>query len=272
MVSGNRPTEEDVGIEVIAAHIVPDLIGEHEGDTLLHEDVTQAQFALSADTIVQEVIDGLIGHRGERRAVGEACIFGNPCPQLLIHQLAASLYTSPVGSVSASLVTLLEQGLGLDEAALGIGANVGRRAHAGVERTRLSRLEHAATGAAVQDAGISEVTLAVAGALDIDGITLTGIILSVNIPAVGARVEHGAQGTALAIDFTGHVNAKRTTPVAHPLHVGAAVGILAGAVSPGDDVVGTGILNAVTSKVGQVVIEHLGHHVTGIHTANREQG
>ena len=167
VLSRNRPAEEDVGIEVIAAHIVPDLIGEHEGDTLLHQDVTQSQLALSADTVVQEVVDGLGSYRGERRAVGEACVLGNPCIQLLVHQLAASLDALLVSIISTTAVTLLEQGLGLDEAALGIGADISGRAHAGVERTRLGRLELTATGAAVQDAGISEVTLAVAGTFNI---------------------------------------------------------------------------------------------------------
>ena len=42
-------------------------------------------------------------------------------------------------------------------------------------------------------------------------------------------------------------------------------------VGPGNDVVGTGVLNAVAGKVGEVVVEHLGHHVAGIHAAHREQ-
>ena len=33
--------------------------------------MTQGQLTLSADTVVQVVIDGIISHRGERRAVGE---------------------------------------------------------------------------------------------------------------------------------------------------------------------------------------------------------
>ena len=82
-------------------------------------------------------------------------------------------------------------------------------------------------------------------------------------------VPGSTERTAFAVDVGQHVHTQGTTPgtIGRPLDFGRGISTLDG-TGPRDEVVGARVFHTQIVKVGQVVIEHLGYHVAGVHTAH----
>ena len=270
MINRLLPVEEEVLIEVVAAHVVPDLDREMQGDTLLRQNLTEGEVGGRTDTVVQVIVDLGVGHRGEGRTFGQTRITVDPGVERNVHTVHRSLDTVPVGGEGTGFVTLVEQDLSLDEASLGIGTHIGRRGNAAVERTGFTALVAGGlAGTAVEEIRSCSIALRLGGAFHIIDIVGAGRVVGSDIPAVG-RIPVGAQraaGEDRAV-VRGHIHATGTTPVADPLDIGRGVVLIAGVVSPGDDLVGTRVFHAVAAEVREVLHEGLGHHIAGVHTAD----